>query len=340
MAWERTGLIPYDYDEFRTLPIESLNRFPRGPIGTIMSTIPDSRTTTKARSSRTRPPRYDRASFDYGYRYVRKKRRDGGYHWVQSPLTLDDVLHPREGDVHLLGDPHTDDRTYLRVVVKARCANDPSVVVLTDCGIYWDVPGLRHHSPDLAVIFGVKKRKDWKTFRVRMEKVRPSLIIEVTSPKTRVVDIKDKVKEYALARVLYYVIADVQEEGERRRITLIAYRLKGKAYQTVSADKLGRVSLGPVNLLLGVRVDAQSGGDRVVLIDPATNQEIGDYTAVDQARAAEARARIQAEAEARAQAERAEAEALARAAAQAQTKAAQARIRELEAELKGRKRRN
>ena len=225
-----------------------------------MSTIPERRTSTKRPQSGTRPPRKARASFDYGYRYVRKKLPDGSYDWVQSPLTLEDVLHPREGDVHMLGDPHADDCTYLRVVAKARYADDPSVAVFSDCGIYWDIPGLKHHSPDFCVIFGVKKRKRWETFRVKTEKVWPSLIIEVTSPKTRILDIKTKVEQYAQAKVPHYVIADVQEEeGERRRITLIAYRLKGTAYVSVPADKLGRVWLEPLGLWLGVRGESRDG---------------------------------------------------------------------------------
>ena len=88
----------------------------------------------------------------------------------------------------------------------------------------------------------------------------------------------------------YYVIADAREGPDHnprpRRLELVAYRLRGKTYQRVRADKLGRVRLEPMNLLLGVRVDPRTGGDRLVLIDPATDQEIGDYAAVDQARRA------------------------------------------------------
>jgi colicin import membrane protein len=141
----------------------------------------------------SRVPSKPAASFDYGYRYVEKKRRDGRIDFVRVPLTLDDVLHPQFGDVHVLSDPHTDDCTYLRTVLKNRYADDRSVAVLSDCGILWDKPGLEHHSPDLAVIFGVKRRKGWKTFHVKTEKVRPELIIEVTSPKTRVNDVETKV---------------------------------------------------------------------------------------------------------------------------------------------------
>ena len=53
-------------------------------------------------------------------RIVRRKGRDGREEWVRIPLTLRDVLHPQFGDVHVLSDPHADDCTYLRVVLKAR----------------------------------------------------------------------------------------------------------------------------------------------------------------------------------------------------------------------------
>jgi colicin import membrane protein len=280
-------------------------------------------------------PSRSKASFAYGYREVREKLPDGRYRRQRVPLTLEDVLHPRFGDVHMLGDPHGDDCHYLKSVLKARHAGDRSVAVFSDCGIYWDIPGLRHHSPDLSVIFGVKQRKDWNTFHVRKEGVRPSLIIEVTSPKTRVNDVKTNVTQYAQAKVPHYVIADMEEVDGKRRLKLIAYRLNGSAYEPVPVDERGRVWLEPVGLWLGVKIDSETGGDRLVLIDPETDQEIGDYTAVDQARqAAEARARDEAQG-------RAAAEARARDEAQSRA-AAEARSLELEAELKrlrGRKRR-
>ncbi len=58
--------------------------------------------------------------------------------------------------------------------------------------------------------------------------MRPSLIIEVTSPKTRVNDVKTKVKQYAQAKVPYYVIADVEEVDGKRRLKLIAYRAEAR----------------------------------------------------------------------------------------------------------------
>lgn len=287
-------------------------------------------------------PEQSRASFAYGYREVRVKLANGRSRWKRVPLTLEDVLHPRFGDVHMLGDPHDDDCNYLKDVLKCRHADRPSVVVLSECGIYWDIPGLRHHAPDLAVIFGVKERKDFKTFRVRVERVRPSLIVEITSPKTRVNDVKTRVKQYAQAGVPHYVIADMEEDEGRRRLKLIAYRLVGSSYRRVALDRRRRAWLKPVGLWLRVKRSPETGGDRVVLIDPETNRELGDYTQIDRDRAA-AEARAVAEAQARAAEVQARAFAEARAIAEAEARAtAEARLRELEAEmrrLRGRKKR-
>jgi Uma2 family endonuclease len=234
-------------------------------------------------------------------------------------LTLEDVLHPNPGDVHLLSDPHGDDCNYLKYVHKDRYRDDASVVVLSDCGIYWDKPGLKHHSPDLAVIFGVKRQKEWNTFHVKTERVRPSLIIEVTSPSTRVNDVKTKVKHYARAGVPYYVIADASED-KHRRLSLISYKLEGDAYTKLALDDKGRAWLEPVELWLAVSLNPVTGGERLALVDPATGEEIGDYTAMSRAREeaealADAAAKLRAEAEARAD-------------------AAEERLRQVEAELR------
>jgi hypothetical protein len=72
-----------------------------------------------------------------------------------------------------------------------------------------------------------------------------------------------------------------------------------------------------VSLWLGVKANEQTGGDRLALIDPETEKEIGDYTAICEAlEAAEAEAQA-AKKQAAAEAERAKAETQARADAEA-----------------------
>jgi colicin import membrane protein len=266
------------------------------------------------------------ASFKYGWRDVPKKLADGRVKIERVPLTLDDVVHPQFGDVHVLSDAHDDDCNYMKDVLKDRYRDDASVVVFSDCGIFWDQPGLRHHSPDLALIFGVQRRKGWKTFHVKTEKVRPALIIEVTSPRTRVNDIETKLREYAWAGVPHYVIADTAEE-KNRRLTLLSYRLEGETYREAGLDGEGRAWLDPAGLWLGVTINPETQDDRLALFDPETGEEIGDYTAIS-------RARAQAEARAESEARRAESEARARADAEARANAAEERLRQAEAELR------
>jgi Uma2 family endonuclease len=300
-----------------------------------MSTIPKRRAQSPSRKHQN-PPRSGQASFVYGWRDIPRPGRNGRTLWDRIPLTLEDVLHPQEEDVILASDPHADDCTYLRDVAKDRHAGDHSVAILTDCDIYWDIPGLRHHRPDLAVIFGVKRQQGWPSFDVKKEKVRPKLIVEVASPQTRVLDMDDKVVEYARARVPHCVIADVDEAAGRRRLILKAYRLTGRrrTYEPVELNERGWAWLEPLGLWLGVKVDPDTGGDRLALFDPASGLEIGDYTAVRRARDA-AEARAAAEAKARAEAEaRAAAEAKARAETEQRTAAALARLHQVEAELR------
>jgi Uma2 family endonuclease len=104
---------------------------------------------------------------------------------------------------------------YLYDVFGARLADDPTAVVLHDVRVAWDVPGLKAHGPDLAVIFGIRERenKNWSTFNVAAEGVRPTLIVEVTSPETAALDRSAKLEEYNLARVPLYVIIDALTYG-------------------------------------------------------------------------------------------------------------------------------
>jgi hypothetical protein len=301
-----------------------------------MSTISNKQLRNSSTRTRRNPPRLDQASFAYGWRYVERPGRNGRTEWACIPLTLEDVLHPQEADVLVPGDPHADDCNYLRDVAKDRHADDDSVAILTDCDIYWDIPGLKNHRPDLAVIFGVKRQQDWPSFDVKREKVRPRLIVEVASPQTRVVDVENKVIEYAQARVPNYVIADVDEATGRRRLALKAYRLTGRrrTYEPVKLNERGWAWLEPLGLWLGMKVSPDTGGDRLALFDPQTGLEIGDYTAIRrageaaEARAAAAEALAAEEAEARAAAE-------ARTAAEAEARAtALGRLRQVEAELR------
>ncbi len=279
--------------------------------------------------------------FRYGWRYVRRPTPDDPDHLEQVPLTLEDVLHPEVGDFIVHSDRHETDRMYLTAVLRARLEPHGQAIVLSDVRVAWDVPDLRPHGPDVMVIPGLRERRDWSTFDVAEEGVRPALIIEITSPETRENDVVRKVAHYARAGVAQYVMVDSIERRGERQLQVLDYRLVGDTYRLQPPDARGWVYLEVAGLWLGVE------GDHVVCY---TNDgtAFGDYaTVVQQAAEAEARARAAEEQSQREAAARAEAEALARAAAeqarmaeeQAQREAAaraalEARLRELETELR------
>jgi colicin import membrane protein len=282
--------------------------------------------------STSRPPRQrpdDADPFRYGWRYVRITRPDGTEKFDQVPLTLEDVLFPETGDFIVQTDPHDNDLTYLKDVFKAQLAPDPHAAVISDCRVDWNLPGVRPLGPDIAVFFGVKRHKGWVTLDVKAERVRPVLVVEVTSPDTRANDLEDKFDYYYRAKVPLYVIVDALQDDDRgRRLRLKAYRRTRTRYREIAPDARGWIWLEPVRVWLGVAQDPRTGCDRVVCYDE-NGEELGDYTAISQALAMEKDARIRAEA-------RVAAEAKARAEAEQRAAAAEARARELEAEFRRR----
>jgi colicin import membrane protein len=266
--------------------------------------------------------------FRYGWRYVRRVLPDGSKILDQVPLTLEDVLHPQEGDFHVLTDEHNDDCAYLKVALRKHLTG--KAMVLSDHRVAWDKPGVEPHGPDIAVIFGVRKRKRLgATFYSTAEGARPRLIIEVTSPNTRRNDVVTKVDEYYRAGVLLYVIVDVRiRQGQRARLELIGYRHAPGGYEKMALDERGWLWLEEIGVWIGIE------GTRVVCYD-RHDQKILDYAELADAREAEATARRAAEAQAKAAEARAKkAEARAKKEAQAR-EALEAQNRELRERLRG-----
>jgi Uma2 family endonuclease len=259
---------------------------------------------------------------------VRTTLADGTEALDQVPLTLEDVLHPEPGDVIVQTDPHDSDSAYLKSVSKARLSHDQTAVVLSDCGVDFNLPGVKHLVPDLALFFGVRRQRAWSIFDVAAEGARPAMVVEVTSPDTRSNDLEIKVDYYHRAGVPLYVIADVSKgkDGDRR-IALIGYERAPRKYKRVKPDKQGRIWLAPVRLWLGLTRDRVGGFVRLACFDPDTGEEVGDYTAIAQELAAEKSRRLKAEAQAAAESrsrvveKRRRLKAEARAAAEAQSRA-------------------
>lgn len=265
--------------------------------------------------------------YRYGWRYIERQGADGSLQIEQAPLTLEDVLHPREGDQVTHSEAHQRRCIYLYDVFRARLAADPTAVVLQDVRVAWDVPDLGAHGPDIAVVLGVRERRNWSTFDVAAEGVRPALIVEITSPETAAIDRSTKLDQYDLAGVPLYVIVDAVALRRQPAPRLTGYTGTPGGYQPLAADERGRLWLAPVRTWLGVE------GGEIVCYDE-DGRPLGDYRALAEALAAEAAARGVAE-------RQVATERQARSAAEGQVQAerearfaAEARLRELEAEVR------
>ena len=279
----------------------------------------------------------------YGWRYVPVEQPDGSTEWDQIPLTLDDILHPLEGDHIVQNAAHNSDCRYLSNVFIDRMAGDPNGLVLSDVGVDYNLPAIRPICPDLAVFTDADRSKNYGIFSVAAEQSRPLLAIEITSENTRGHDFRQKLGFYAAAKVPTYVIVDVRIRKGVRTLTVIGRRLGPDGYQIVPNDEHGRFPLGaPFNVALG------SEGERLICFDETTGLEIGDYPELARENR-ESLARVEIESEARAQADaraaaesharvqadaRAAVESEARAQADARADDAEAKMRKLQEQLR------
>jgi Uma2 family endonuclease len=282
---------------------------------TVELTVPQSEVVATPTTSIPALPPANDDPFRYGWRWVPNDEIDGRHKLRAIPLTLEDVLHPEEGDEIMHSEAHERRRIYLYNVLVARTAQRPDAVVLSDVRIAWDVPGLKAHGPDLMVIFGVTKRKNWTTFNVAEERVRPALIIEVVLPEYATLDRSTKLEHYDQAGVPLYVILDTFQQDDTETLRILAYHRPGGFYTALPADTNGRIWLEPVQIGLGIE------NNELVIYDEH-QVVIPTFVGMAEARAqAEARAALEAE-------QRAQAEARA-AALEAQLQALQAEIERL-----------
>lgn len=211
--------------------------------------------------------------FALGWRYVAVPGPDGTTTQEMIPLTLEDLLHPEEGDVIVQNTAHDRDLVYLREVFHRQLDDRPDARVFCDLRVEWGVEGMRHHSPDLAVVFGVETNgHELGSYEVGTDGPLPTLVVEVVSPLSRSNDVDVKVRHYHQAQVPRYVIVDRDDlEGPVR---LIGYRYEADGYVEEPLDEAGRLAVPDLGLLLGGR------DTRVVAWDARTGQELGDYVAV------------------------------------------------------------
>ncbi|NJN68725.1 MAG: Uma2 family endonuclease, partial [Chloroflexaceae bacterium] len=252
--------------------------------------------------------------FRYGWRYVCHVS-NGVEEWERVPLTEDDVLHPQLEDYVAQNDRHYRICHYLYTVLRSRVEQIPGGLVLHDVLIEWGVPDLKAHAPDVAVFAEVREPPQRGTFDVPQSGGRPLLVIEVTSPSTRHLDVaskrpnytKTRFRHYAWAKIPLYIIVDEARCRRGQAPRIFGYELTKAGYQPLPLNAQGRLWVAPVGLWLG------TSGAKVEWFDQ-DGTEIWEYEQEQGARReAEAQARAEQEARRAEQEARREAEERARA---------------------------
>ena len=224
--------------------------------------------------------------FRYGWRPKYVRLPNGELDEQQIPLTLEDLLDPQLGDVVTQSDPHFDLMIVLAELLRRHYSSREDVFVAGDLKMLWGIPGIPEPSPDIAVIFGVRKKRDSRrtSFRCKREGTRPSLIIELVSSidsGTRDNDYEKKVKIYQRVGIPEYFIFDPPTPVTGEHLLLTGYRLDAAGrYQEVDPDPQGRLFSLTTNLLFGVAEDGHSP----LVIDAATGEAIPTSSQLEEAR--------------------------------------------------------
>lgn len=189
---------------------------------------------------------------------------NGSIQTVQVPLSEAEFLHPQEG-FHLPNTTfHNDIAGAAKDMLTRRYANHPDVGVFRDLLIKWDIE-LGDHCPDTFVAFGIRdKQQNRAAFEVVQEGVRPTLIIEVVSPRYRKTDRETKVVQYAQAGVQEYVILDRRRYRKQTLDEVLGYRLVDGHYQPLTPDDDGRILCQTIGVWISlqeqlVMEDAETG---------------------------------------------------------------------------------
>jgi len=213
-------------------------------------------------------------------------------------------------------DAHRDEMVYLLEALKEHFRDDPQVYVTGDIFLYYlDEDNVRQSvSPDVFVVRGVEK-KTRRIYKLEAEGKAPDVVIELTSPSTKIEDLSTKRLIYRALGVKEYFLFD--PFGEAIRPALRGYRLKSGDYSPMVGPRLR-------SEVLGLDLTVERG--RLRLYDRKTGERLRTH------RESEARLRIVEEKAARELAARQAAEAKA-----AAVEAENLRLREQLASYKAKK---
>lgn len=239
-----------------------------------------------------------------GWRYETGRTANGQTELVRIPLTPEEALHPQEGYVMPIRTDHDRISDDLCDMLRPHLEAQADVAVFHDLVFAWDHLDVKPYAPDIAIIPQVNNReKNRSQFVIEEEGTRPSLIIEIVSPRSREADRVTKVRDYARVGVQEYVYIDQRTYKGTIIWEVVGFRLHDGVYLPILTDEDGALYLTTLNLRIGIE------DGKVWLEDGATGENLlnnleaqrARHAAEERANAAEMQAMV--EAEARRQAE-------------------------------------
>jgi colicin import membrane protein len=162
--------------------------------------------------------------FCFGWRFRDHKLDDGTERSDQVPLTEWDLLHPLAGDFVVRHAWHTDTLDYLWQTIRSELSERTDVAVLHRMRIDWQKDGILPHGPDISVFSQLTRKLDQtsETFHVNDMGAKPLLLVEVTCPNSRRLDLLVKPTEYYRTGVPYYLVVDLKSDEHAAK--LLAYQ--------------------------------------------------------------------------------------------------------------------
>jgi len=162
------------------------------------------------------------------------------------------ITHPEIDSPSSDGKPMAETPLHMRVMIdlieslNAWYAGQPRVYVWGNLFVYYVLGDpTKSFSPDVMVVKGVAKNRPRDVFKIWEEGKAPSLIIEVSSRKTRKEDTQAKFRLYQdVIKVREYFLFD--PKAEYVKPPLQGYRLKAGVYEPIAAkdDRLPSAVLG------------------------------------------------------------------------------------------------
>ena len=257
--------------------------------------------------------------------------------------TPHDPAEPDIGHLKPFPDPirNPDEATWFRVLALSGVAHclgwhfgTPETTVI-DGKIYIaphplsKIKGLR--APDMLIAFNADPdacaRRN--AYVISEQGKPPDFVMEVASPSTGRIDVRDKPADYAALGIPEYWRFD--ETGESYGARLAGDRLVGNRYKPIAITKLPKGNLEGYSKVLGLKLRWEKG--QLKCYDPTTTKPIMSLAEMQRIAEEERQGRLEAERRAEGAARRA---AAARKARLESEQAAEARIRELEEKLRRR----